>query len=415
MIWIVSAWPVVWNEYRDQYAMDVEVNKNGLVGAVGIVWNDTIFGSRFVIYSPNGSTICERLFLYNSDVWFYRVITDTFGNFYLVGFISDTSLSDRGFVIKISQTCDSLASYSHSVSPSYFKDAYVFKDTLYISGYENTGTRYYGTIYKMPISLSTISYIKQDTSGQNSYYMSLSLDSSGNIYATLEYHDGTGWIWKTQKISSSGNVVWSNSSGLGSSTNNQGYDIFTQPNGNSYTVGYYWSSHFNWWIEKWSSTGTRWWFQQYGLNGVSDMTREIGFDGRNIWVIGWFDDAPYTWRLRLDKRDTIGGNVLCYYYYGSGRNPRYSQGSGLAIDQYGFVYIAGLFHTLSSQKYMGIIRKFDNNCLAVGVSEYAYSGDDEVPVGIWDVSGRYVGNDTLRRGVYFKVYRVGKVLKIIRR
>ncbi len=414
MIWIASAWPVIWNEYRDQYTMDVEVNRDGLVGAIGVIWNDTIFGSRFGIYSPSGSLICERLFLYGYDVWFYRVITDTFGNFYLVGFISDTSLSDKGFVLKISQTCDSLTSYSHPVSPSYFKDAYVFNDTLYISGYEYAGTRYHATLYKMPISLSTISYIKQDSSGQNSYYMSLSLDSAGNIYAVLEYHDSTGWIWETQKISDSGNVIWSNPSGSGSSTNNQGYDIFTQSNGNSYTVGYYWSSHFNWWIEKWSSSGARWWFQQYGLNGVSDMTREIGFDGRDIWVIGWFDDAPYTWRLRLDKRDTIGGNVLCYYHLGSNWNPRFSQGSGLAIDRYGFVYIAGFFHTLSAQKYMGLIRKFDNSCTPVGAFEYAHS-EDEIPVGIWDVSGRYVGKDTLRRGVYFKVYRGGKILKIIRR
>ncbi|MFZ8832847.1 MAG: hypothetical protein ACO2O5_01375 [Candidatus Caldipriscus sp.] len=431
MVVLFLAWPKVWSEYRDQFASDVRVLPSGIVGS-GNVWNDTLFFVRFSQWSKGGSLIWDMTLRRNSDTWVYS-LSNYNDTIFAVGFISDTNLVDRAILWKISPNGNILDTFVLDTPFSYFRDVYIDSTgNIFVAGYF-WDNRYKAVFYKLDRNLNILWYFVDSTNIHN-YGMSIAVSPDGSIYMVKEGWENTSpnWRWYLIKYSS-WNVQISPSS-----SENQGFKVEVLPSSNVVSVGHFWNSHYNWWITKYDYLGNYRWGVQYGLIGVSDMAKDIRYRNGYIYTAGWFDDAPYTWRLRWEKRDTNGNLVCDFRLRWTNYDPRFGQGIGIDVDEGDTVYVAGYYLRNATLSWYAVFMKF-YGCTQVGIMEmentkrefyvrdrvfkdytYIYNFGDFVDV--FDTRGKFVkryynskiGSD-LKPGVYILRTSTNEIISVIKR
>jgi hypothetical protein len=172
----------------------------------------------------------------------------------------------------------------------------------------------------------------------------LAVDDSGNVYVTGD-SEGAG-TWDdciTIKYNSIGDTLWVrwyNGPGSGS---DQGNALAVDDSGNVYVTGY--SEGAGTGIDyatiKYNSIGDTVWVRRYnGPGSGSDYGRALAVDGSgNVFVTGNSEGTGTGYDCTTIKYNSIGDTVWVRRY--NGPLSGYDQGSALAVDGSGNVYVTG--------------------------------------------------------------------------
>ncbi len=427
---LIFSWPKVWNEDKDQFANSVHITSSGVVGG-GNVWNDTLFSVRMTKWTKSGALLWNLRIKYNYDTWIYG-ISSYLDTIYAVGFTSDTTLTDYGTIWKISPNGTLLNTKIINFPSSYLRDIHIDSlGNIFIAGYF-WDNRYKAIFSKYDRNLNEV-WTVIDSSNYHNYGMSIRTYKDGSVYFLKEGWDSAitpNWKWYLSKLN--GWTIQINPS----TVDNQASKIDITNNGDIISVGHFWTSHYNWWITLYDNSGNYVWGVSYGLNGVSDMAKDVKYKNGYIYTVGWFDDAPYTWRLRWEKRD-LGGGLICQFILKwTNYDPRFSQGYGIDVDEGDTVYVAGYYIRTTTQAWYGVFMKF-YGCQQVNYKELTINDKFYVKervfkeytlaynfgkyIDVFDISGKFLKRYynskicyDLKPGIYILKTSENKTLTVIK-
>lgn len=251
-----------------------------------------------------------------------------------------------------------------------------------------------GYLYAIGYSMSTIGnrdpwLVKLDTDGNiewqrsygesgstqsNSWY-GVDVDSSGNIYTTGRYQEGSSYSQAIlAKWNSSGTLQWQRRFNSPVNIYTSGYDVAVDTSGNPYMVGNgycgpYTNRSTSGFIIKFNSSGSYQWGKYYE-NVDNDKYATISIDSSNrIFVGGIWQTDGYGKNALLLRYNTSGNLVWRRGFNAnlnggsgvSGGLSRPTQITGLAPDNSGNVYIGGLYDTKVGSVQPSIFAKVDSN------------------------------------------------------
>jgi len=309
----------------------------------------------FAKYDNSGNYIwANRMGSAFNDNFSYSIAVDSSGNVHITGYYSGTVDFDPGVGTV------NLTSASNS--------------DIFFAKYDNNGN------YLWANGIGS--------GGLNSGIgKSITVDNSGNVYitgrfeSTVDFDPDTGIAnltsvgWKDAffaKYDSNGNYIWAK--GIGSSgflTNDEGYGIALDSSGNVYITGIFMDTadfnpgidtfnliatvppYGNIFFAKYDNNGNFIWAKNFG-GSMSEVSRSIDVDGLgNVYITGYFQDtADFDPGVGTANLTSIGNRDIFFAKYddngdyiwansigGSNMN----EGNGIALDNFGNVYITGYF------------------------------------------------------------------------
>lgn len=268
------------------------------------------------------------------------------------------------------------------------------------TGVTSSGYKYFITKYN---SNGTAQWVQQfgAISGGTTVGLGIALDFNNNVYIA-GYNNGTlsgqspignRDCFVAKFASSGGNPLWTKLLGvsMGSSTC---YGVAVDSSGNSYVTG--WTSQAlvgtqagnkDYFIAKYASSGgSPLWIKQVGASGGDTQSLAIAVDSSsNNYVTGYTDRAISGQTLKgvqdyfIAKYESSGGSLL--WTIESGIAGGMVQGSGIAVDSSGNIYVTGYTTKgLAGQTQNGardyFIAKYDNSKALKWIRQGGASGGD---------------------------------------
>ena len=374
-------------EFDEGYSITVDGKRN--VFATGFFQGTADFdpgGSTFNIASKGSKDIfISKLDKNGNFVWVktiggaledigYSIITDNFGNVYVSGSFEGTVDFDPGsgiynlnssgskdiFILKLDKNGNFVWAKSIGGMWTDVATSITINDgNLFVTGY------FAGTVDFDPgpgvynLNTGGTFILKLDSDGDFIWAKSfigsvkahsISIDRNGNILTTgylcgtadfdpgvnaYNLNDATGGTWCgdifISKLDSDGNFVWAKR--IGGGTNDDGYSITTDDNGNVYTTGYF--------------------------EGSVDFDPGVNVYNLNSIVSSWFKNDLFILKLDSDGNfvwaKRIGGNNT-------------DIGKSIEIDRYGNIYTTGIFmETVDFDPGTGIYNLFGSPSLTYSI------------------------------------------------
>jgi len=280
----------------------------------------------------------------------YGIAIDGNGNVYVIGQETDIDGANI-WVRKYDPEGNEIWTRTHnSGAGGWRKHHDIAVDTsgnVYVTGYELvTGESYNIWVRKYDANGSEVwtrTYNNGTTNGADCGY-GIAVDRSGNVYVT-GYESVTGQgsdIW-VRKYDSRGNQVWTRTYNGTSNINEYGYGIAVDRIGNVYVTGCDGSTGQGWdiWVRKYDPDGNKIWTRTYnGSADGHDIGYSIAVDGSsNVYVSGFEFVTGEGFNIWVGKYDSDGSEVWTRTHNGP-RNDL-DEGSGIAVDGNGNVYIVG--------------------------------------------------------------------------
>ncbi len=266
--------------------------------------------------------------------------------------------------------------------------------------WSSTRTLVAGSILLLLVALSTpagaamlpqwtASYNGVDNKEERAY--DITTDSSGNIYITGQTADDTEYYdLFVAKYDPDGTLVWDEIWSGANGTNDWGYSIAVDEDGNVYVAGYTdgGTTGADALLVKFTATGALDWDKVFDSGNLADYFYQIALDddghvyaagrgstlttGANFFVVKYETDGTYVWDI-LHSGAVIGGE---------------DELSGMAVDGDGNVYLSGTIEVIESAD---VIYRHD-----VALVKYNADGDFQ-----WErlVSGDGAGSNDYGDGV----------------
>ena len=240
------------------------------------------------------------------------------------------------------------------------------------------------------------SYGESGSSQTNSWY-GVDVDSSGNIYTTGRYQEGSSYSQAIlAKWNSSGTLQWQRRFNSPVNIYTSGYDVAVDTSGNPYMVGNgycgpYTNKSTSGFIIKFNSSGSYQWGKYYE-NNDQDKYTTISIDSSNrIFVGGFWQTDGYGSNALLLRYNTSGSLIWRRGFNanlngGSGNSgglSRPTRINGLIPDNSGNVYIAGQHDTKIYPTNPIIISKVDSNGNLIWKTDII---DSNTPASLYDVT-----------------------------
>jgi hypothetical protein len=256
---------------------------------------------------------------------------------------------------------------------------------VYIAGYFDGATLTLGSVTLNRIGVTDAFAAKLNASGavvwaknfggsgSTAYGGAIAVDGSGNVYLGGDFKGiltsppltaiGNDDAFAL-KLNASGAVVWAKNFGGSSGANARGSGIAVDGSGNVYLGGYFNTADLTTppltiigggdaFALKLDSSGNTTWAKNYGGSGAQAQGMAIAVDGSgNVYLGGFFYTADLTTPplTKIGVRDAFAlkldssGNTTWAKNYG-GSGGAWAQGSGIAVDGSGNVYLGGVFST----------------------------------------------------------------------
>ncbi|MCK9610270.1 MAG: SBBP repeat-containing protein [Candidatus Cloacimonas sp.] len=343
----------------------------------------------------------------------YSIAVDANGNIYITGYFREsatfgtTTLTSSGyyediFVAKLDINGNWLwakqaGGTSHDDGYSIAVDAY---GNSYVTGYFKSSSCSFGTITLNSSGYEDIFVAKMDSNGNwmwakqaggtdYDFGYGIAVDSNGNSYITGGFEEsatfGTTILTSSggsdiyvAKLDSNGNWLWAKKAG--GTSDDGGYSIAVNDNGNSYVTGYFSESatfgtttltssgDLDIFVAKLDSNGNWLWAKQAGGTGWDEGYSIAVDDNGNSYVTGYFRDIATFGTTTLTsygfsdifvaKLDSNGNWLWAKQVGGTS----YDFGSGIVVDANGNSYVTGYFEesatfgttTLTSSGYYDI-------------------------------------------------------------
>ncbi len=299
------------------------------------------------------------------------ITTDPSGNVYVTGMTTgglDGNSNAGGndlFVVKYNSS--GIKQWTQQLGTSaYDRGCGIISDSsgnVYVTGYTK-GDGLDGNISAGSSDLFVVKYnssgIKQWTkqlgSSHIDYGQGITSDSSGNIYVTGYTYgslDGNTSAGSSDlfvvKYNSSGIKQWTKQ--LGSSGNDFGYSIISDPSGSLYVTGETYggldgnnnSGSHDLFVVKYNSSGVKKWTQQLGTSAIDRGNGITSDSSGNVYVTGYTQGG-------LDGNTNAGWSDLFVVKYNSSGVKKWTQqlgtssseeGTGITSDSSGNVYVTG--------------------------------------------------------------------------
>ncbi len=214
------------------------------------------------------------------------------------------------------------------------------------------------------------------TAGANAFTQATAVDASGNVYIAGYFTGATlalGNVTLSRigifdifaaKLDATGAVVWAKNYG-GSGAYAQGSGIAVDASGNVYLGGYFGSANLTTpaltkigtgdaFALKLDASGNTIWAKNYGGGGADAKVNGIAVDATgNVYLGGYFANAnlatPVLAKIGTGdafalKLDASGNTAWAKNYGGNGAS---AQGTGIAVDATGNIYLGGYFQNAS--------------------------------------------------------------------
>jgi uncharacterized delta-60 repeat protein len=353
----------------------------------------------------------------------YAIALDDSGNVYVTG-KSVRSGTDWDYAtIKYNSSGDSLwvRRYNHGIlNNTAFALAADDSGNVYVTGWSHgSGTDTdYATI-KYDKDGNTIwerRYNGLGNGGDMAY--AIDVDNSGNVYVTGYSRNGTDSDYATIKYNSIGDTLWVRRYDGPGISSDLARALVVDNSGNVYVTGESSNgTNMDYTTIKYNSNGDTLWVRRYnGSGNSSDDARTITLDGSgNVYVSGRSVGNGTGWDYATIKYSSDGDSLWVMRYNGSGNQE--DQVSGLAVDDFGNVYVTGVsygsgtfddFVTIKYSQTVGIeegndkfkmkklkyrlYQNLPNPFSKLTAISYQLKAPGHTTLKIYDISGRLVEN-----------------------
>ncbi len=348
----------------DDGATDIYLDTGGniyIAGASQISASGS-YATLILKYSNSGALLWSDIYSHPNSV--YNVasgITSDGGNVYLGG--ATFSFQNQSDYLALSYSSSGSLLWSYAWDNLGMNDAitsiYNSGGKLYVAGGTEVNPNKWNYCVQT-LDYSTGNLIGQIISGGTGdgidRIADLSRDDLGNIYVTGgAVNSGTGFDFRTLKLDSTLNVVWSKSFNSSGAFDDMANSVTVDNSGNVYVTGHSQTaqSGTNYSTVKYSANGTEMWFKTYdGLGNAADTAKAITLDAQqNIIVTGTsFNGANEdVYTVKYDAN----GNEVWNITYNNESNGNDTP-SDIIVDNEGDIVIAGQNGTGQNYKYFSL-------------------------------------------------------------
>jgi len=334
------------------------------------------------------------------------ISTDGSSNIYIIGSISNPVSSDafiakydvNGSQLWLKQFGTPDSDSANGIIIDSNGNAYITGSTGgTFSGNSRVGG-YYDTFIAKYNAEGNQVWVKQYASVNDDSPSGITIDNSGNLYVAgsifnLPNNVGYDDVY-VAKYDASGNQVWLKQFGQ-SNKNDKAYGISADHTGNVYITGTLDGDSFfgggDVFIAKYDANGSQAWLKQFGTSS-DDKGYEISTDNNgNIYVTGTIGGNIYSGNgdAFIAKYDA-NGNQLWLKQFGTSQ---LDEGLGISIDSNDFIYLTGKTSgSLSGNINLGgysdaFVAKYDTNGTQIWVKQFGSSGSDSATAISADSSG----------------------------
>ncbi len=279
-----------------------------------------------------------------------------------------------------------------------------------------------GNVYVTGISFGSSTYydyatLKYDTNGNllwvrryngpgnhNDAATSLFVDNQGNVYVTgCSYNILTDFDYATLKYDASGNLLWERRYNGPGNDYDEATSLFVDNQGNVYVTGRSYDSltNLDYATLKYDASGNLLWERRYnGPGNYNDGAASLFVDSDgNVYVTGSSEGSGTDLDYATLKYDTNGNLLWVRRYNGPGNGQDYP--TSLFVDNQGNVYVtgdswgSGTYYDYATIKY---IQEAPN----ISEGEENKSEKKMTKNKVYDISGKLVKENKLKKGIYFK-------------
>lgn len=325
-----------------------------------------IFGSGSTAGSPNtdaflsqiatDGTVSAKKALSGSDYEaFKNVVVDSSGNIHAFGYNIPTGVGQgQALVMKLN------SSYGITWQKKFEYSAYANDEGIASGGIDSSGNVYFSSSYYdgsrlqgMAFQLNssgTVNWAVRLSSGRDTYPRYSYVDSSGNTYinATDAYNPGVGsYRQVTIKLDGTGAIAWQRTIYRTPANENvnagEGQSIYADSSGNVYVVGRcQYLSNNGGFVAKYNSSGTLQWNVELGNASIGVSLEGVTADSSgNVYVTGTNVSSNRALIFKFNSSGSLQWQRQLYWSGGAGVS---TTGRGINVSG-DFVYIGGQIYS----------------------------------------------------------------------
>lgn len=314
--------------------------------------NTDAFLSRF---AADGTVSAKKALSGSSYEAFKNVVVDSSGNIHAFGYNIPTGVGQgQALVMKLN------SSYGITWQKKFEYSAYANDEGIASGGIDSSGNVYFSSSYYdgskaqgMAFQLNssgTVSWAVRLSSGRDTYTRYSYVDSSGNTYINITdaYNPSFGvYRQVTIKLDNTGAIAWQRtiyrSTGNENVNAGEGQSIYADSSGNVYVVGRCPLSGSNGgFVAKYNSSGTLQWNVELGSSGVSVSLEGITADSSgNVYVTGTNQSSDRVLIFKFNSSGSLQWQRQLYWSGGAGVS---TTGRGINVSG-DFVYICGQIYS----------------------------------------------------------------------
>lgn len=367
---------------------------NTLIGTLNFNSSGNIFGAGATAGSPNtdaflsrfaadGTVSAKKALSGSSYEMFKNVVVDSSGNIHAFGYNIPTGVGQgQALVMKLNSsygiTWQKKFEFSANPNDEDFASGGIDSsgNVYFTSGYYD-GSRRQGMAFQLNSS-GTVNWAVRLSSGRDTNTRYSYVDSSGNSYITLtdSYNPSVGsYRQVTIKLDGTGAITWQRTIYRAPANENvnagEGQSIYADSSGNVYVVGrcQYLSSNGGF-VAKYNSSGTLQWNVELGSSGVSVSLEGITADSSgNVYVTGTNQSSDRVLIFKFNSSGSLQWQRQLYWSGGAGVSTR-----GLGINVSGdFVYVSGQIYSSPDGALVAKLKTDGSGTGTVGNWTYAAS------------------------------------------
>lgn len=271
------------------YGNGISVDSSGNVYVSGVSGGGSGNG-QIAKYDTSGTLQWQRnLSISGQSVWFEKIGSDSSGNVYVCGYSYNPTRMwyqivkyDTSGTIQWQKWFGAGSYNNYGLSISVDSSG-----NIYVIGYSTPPGPTISTLAKFNTS-GTLQWQRKLSSTNDLIGYAISFDSSGNVYAALRNNDGGQYEMSLVKYNSSGTLQWQRKLGSAYPDNDVPSGVATDSTGNVYLLG---TSNAglsdNLLIAKYDTSGTIQWQRRLGGTSVSESSGTVSVDiSGNVYVCG---------------------------------------------------------------------------------------------------------------------------------